>query len=163
MNYRNKETSKRAQIAVIGGSDAEETEMLMAEKVGSLIAESEIILLSGGIGGVMEASCRGARRSGGITVGVVPETFGNQYLSVIIRTRMNHARNFILIGSADAVIAIGGEYGTLSEIAYALKIGIPVYALNSWDIEGVIKCHSPENAVEQALEFIKKKSGKVSC
>jgi uncharacterized protein (TIGR00725 family) len=145
-------TQRKIQIAVIGGSDAEESELNSAERVGSLLAEKQVILLSGGMGGIMEASCRGALKADGLTVGIVPETLGNQYLSVIIRTRMNHARNFILIGSADAVIAIGGEYGTLSEIAYALKSGIPVYGLNTWEIRGVIRCSSPDDAVARALE-----------
>jgi len=139
------------QIAVIGGSNAGRSELSMAEEVGTLLAKYHVILLSGGKNGVMEASCRGAIKSGGITVGILPDTIGNNYLSIIIKTNLNQARNFILVESADAIIAIGGEYGTLSEIAYALKSKIPVYGLNSWDIQGVIKCSSPEDAVKQAL------------
>lgn len=139
------------QVAVIGGSEAEKEALLHAERVGLLLAQHGAVLLSGGRGGVMEASCRGAFHAGGIVVGIVPGSEGNSYLTVIIKTRMDHARNFILVGSADAVIAIGGEYGTLTEIAYALKSGIPVYGISTWDIPGVIPCESPDQAVLRAI------------
>lgn len=142
------------QIAVIGASDATESERYDADRVGSLLAHHHIVLLSGGKGGVMEASCKGARDAGGLTIGIVPDTTGNPYLSVIIKTRMNHARNVILVGSADAVIAIGGEYGTLSEIAFALKTDTPVFGIHTWDIEGVHPCDSPDEAVRLAIERI---------
>jgi uncharacterized protein (TIGR00725 family) len=139
------------QVAVIGGSEGGEQELIHAERVGLLLAQHGVVLLSGGRGGVMEASCRGASHVGGIVVGIVPGSEGNSYLTVIIKTRMDHARNFILVGSADAVIAIGGEYGTLTEIAYALKSGIPVYGISTWDIPGVIPCESPDEAVHRAI------------
>lgn len=139
------------QVAVIGGSEGGEQELIHAERVGLLLAQHGVVLLSGGRGGVMEASCRGASHVGGIVVGIVPSSEGNSYLTIIIKTRMDHARNFILVGSADAVIAIGGEYGTLTEIAYALKSGIPVYGISTWDIPGVIPCESPDEAVHRAI------------
>lgn len=139
------------QVAVIGGSEGGEEELIHAERVGLLLAQHGVVLLSGGRGGVMEASCRGASHVGGIVVGIVPGSEGNSYLTIIIKTRMDHARNFILVGSADAVIAIGGEYGTLTEIAYALKSGIPVYGISTWDIPGVIPCESPDEAVHRAI------------
>lgn len=139
------------QVAVIGGSEGGEEELIHAERVGLLLAQHGVVLLSGGRGGVMEASCRGASHVGGIVVGIVPGSEGNSYLTIIIKTRMDHARNFILVGSADAVIAIGGEYGTLTEIAYALKLGIPVYGISTWDIPGVIPCESPDEAVHRAI------------
>jgi len=145
------EHTARRQVAVIGGANASESEIMGAEIVGSLLAKEGVILLSGGRGGVMEASCRGASRSGGMTIGILPGTEGNSFLSVVIKTRMDHARNFILIGSCDAVIAIGGEYGTLSEIAYAIKSDIPVYGLSTWNIPGVISCQTPEEAVRKAV------------
>lgn len=138
-------------IAVIGGSDASESDCNLAQKTGRLIAEEELILLSGGGGGVMEASCRGARSAGGLTIGILAGKDGNAWLDVEIKTAMGHARNVILIQSADAVIAIGGEYGTLSEIAIALKTKIPVFGINSWNIPGMISCHSPEIALEKIL------------
>jgi len=139
------------QVAVIGGSEGGEQELIHAERVGLLLAQHGGGLLSGGRGGGMEASCRGASHVGGIVVGIVPGSEGNSYLTIIIKTRMDHARNFILVGSADAVIAIGGEYGTLTEIAYALKSGIPVYGISTWDIPGVIPCESPDEAVHRAI------------
>lgn len=139
------------QVAVIGGSQAGEQDLIHAERVGVLLAHKGIVLLSGGRGGVMEASCRGASNAGGMVVGIVPGSEGNSYLSAIVKTRMDHARNVILVGSADAVIAIGGEYGTLSEIAFALKSGIPVYGISTWDIPGVIPCETPDEAVHRAI------------
>lgn len=139
------------QIAVIGGSKGNGQDLLCAEQVGLLLAQQGAVLLSGGRGGVMEASCRGAYHAGGMVVGIVPGSEGNSYLSAIIKTQMNHARNVILVGSADAVIAIGGEYGTLSEIAFALKSGIPVFGLSTWNIPGVIPCENPDEAVHRAI------------
>lgn len=142
----------RKQIVVIGGSSITDQERIIAEEVGSLIAGRGAILLSGGKGGVMEASCQGAVLKGGTTVGILPGTDGNSYLTIRIKTRLDQARNYVLVGSGDAVIAIGGEYGTLSEIAYALKSGIPVYGISTWDIPGVISCMTAEEAVNRAME-----------
>jgi TIGR00725 family protein len=142
---------RKKQVAVIGASNASESEILQAKMVGSLLACAGATLLSGGMGGIMEASCQGVIQEGGIAIGIVPGCEGNPFLSAIIKTQMNHARNFILIGSCDAVIAIGGEYGTLTEIAYALKSQIPVYGLSTWDIPGVIACTGPEEAVRMAV------------
>jgi uncharacterized protein (TIGR00725 family) len=105
-----------------------------------------------GLGGVMESACREAKEAGGTTVGILPDTGGgNPYLDITIRTGLGHARNVLVGLSADAVIAVGGSYGTLSEIAIALKTGLPVYGINTWDIEGVIPCSSPEEAVTLAV------------
>jgi hypothetical protein len=100
----------------------------------------------------MEAACKGAQEAGGTTVGILPGTDGgNPYLGITIRTGLGHARNVLVVLSADAVIAVGGSYGTLSEIAIALRTGRPVYGVNTWDIEGVISCSSPEDAVMRAV------------
>jgi uncharacterized protein (TIGR00725 family) len=139
------------QIAVIGAADATAQESAAACAVGSLIA-GQGTLVCGGEGGVMEAACKGAREKGGLTVGIVPDTgHGNPYLDVVIRTGMGHARNVLVVQSADAVIAIGGSHGTLSEIAIALKQHRPVFGLNSWTIDGVIPCATPEEAVQKAV------------
>ena len=98
----------------------------LAFRVGILIAKEGCILLSGGRGGVMEAASRGASETGGLVVGIVPGSEGNHYLDVTIRTQMGHARNAIIVESADAIIAVSGSYGTLSEIGVALRIGKPV-------------------------------------
>lgn len=142
---------KPIQIAVIGSSHATDHEIEIASQIGVLLAKNRITLLSGGRGGVMDASCEGAYFEHGLVVGIVPGDEGNQFLSVTIRTRMSHARNFILIGSADAVIAVGGEYGTLSEIGFALKMGIPVFGVETWDIKGVIRCKSADEVVKMAI------------
>ena len=140
------------QIAVIGRGDASPEDYAAAETIGYLIAGNNEIVCCGGLGGVMEAVCRGAKEAGGTTVGILPDTgAGNPCLDVIIRTGLGHARNVVLIESADAVIAVGGGYGTLSEIAVALKTGKPVFCYRSWDIEGVMRCATPEEAVILAV------------
>jgi hypothetical protein len=139
------------QIAVIGAADATPEEAAAAYAVGSLIAGAGATLICGGLGGVMEAASRGAQEAGGTTVGIVPDTgHGNRYLDIVIRSGLGHARNVLVSQSADAVITIGGSYGTLSEIAIAVKTGRPVFGLSSWDIPGVIPCATPEEAVGMA-------------
>ena len=140
------------QIAVIGSADTSPEEYEMAHIAGSLIAKNHETLVCGGLSGVMEAACKGAKEQGGLTVGIVPDTStGNQYLGIVIRTGLGHARNAIIAQSADAVIAIGGSYGTLSEIAIALKMKRPVFGIKTWDIEGVMRCSTPEEAVLRAV------------
>ena len=140
------------QIAVIGHGQATPGEHGAAYTTGRIIAGNGAVLVCGGLGGVMEAACRGAKEAGGTTVGILPGTEGgNPYLDVTIRTGLGHARNILVVLSADAVIAVGGSHGTLSEIAIALRTGRPVYGINSWDIEGVIPCNSPEEAVSRAV------------
>jgi uncharacterized protein (TIGR00725 family) len=140
------------QIAVIGRGDAVPDEREAAYATGRLIARNGAVLVCGGLGGVMEAACRGAKEAGGTTVGILPGTDGgNPYLDITIRTGLAHARNVLVVLSADAVIAVGGRFGTLSEIAIGLKTGRPVFGLDTWDIEGVIPCASPEDAVTRAV------------
>lgn len=140
------------QIAVIGAGDCTGEEYETARAVGRLIAKNKGILICGGRGGVMEAVSRGAQENGGITVGIVPDTGeGNAYLSIVIRSGLGHARNALVVQSADAVIAIGGSHGTLSEIALSLKTGRPVFGIKTWEIPGVTPCASPEDAVAMAI------------
>jgi uncharacterized protein (TIGR00725 family) len=140
------------QIAVIGNAEAAPSEYEAAYAAGRAIAGNGAVLVCGGLGGVMEAASRGAHEAGGITVGILPGTAGgNPYLDITIPTGLGHARNVLVVLSADAVIAVGGGYGTLSEIAIALKTGRPVYGIGSWDIERVVPCSSPEEAVDRAL------------
>ncbi len=140
------------QIAVIGAADATPEEYATAQAVGRLIAENKETLICGGMGGVMEAVCRGAQENGGRTVGIIPDMGdGNQYVDVQVRSGMGYSRNIVLVQSADAVIAVGGKYGTLSEIAIALKLKKPVFGLKTWDIEGVVQCATPEEAVLMAV------------
>lgn len=140
------------QVAVIGPSECSEEEAVAAFEIGRVLADHGATLISGGLGGVMEASCRGAREKGGTVVGILPGTGeGNPYLSVAVRTGLSHARNFLVVESADSLIAVGGAYGTLSEIAIALKREKPVFGLKSWEIKGVEPCKAPEDAAIRAL------------
>jgi uncharacterized protein (TIGR00725 family) len=140
------------QIAVIGASDCSKEEYEAARTIGYLIGANREVLCCGGRGGVMEAACMGAKEMDGSTVGILPGIDGeNSYLDIIIRSNLGNARNAVLVSSADAVIAIGGNYGTLSEIALALKMKKPVFGLKSWDIDGVMKCQTPEEAVLMAV------------
>ncbi len=140
------------QIAVCGASVCGEDLLEAARVVGATLAGHGALVLTGGRGGVMEAAARGAREAGGVVVGVLPDlSDGNPYLSVRIRTGMGHARNVVLVQSADAVVAVGGEYGTLSELAIALKLGIPVACYRSWDLSGAVACATPEEAALAAI------------
>lgn len=144
---------QKIQIAVAGGAEADAGEYEAARAVGRLIAENGAVLLCGGLGGVMEAACRGAQEKGGTTVGIISGTGdGNPYLGIVVRTGLGHGRNVLVAQSGDALIAVGGSYGTLSEIAIALKTGCPVFGLATWEIEGVVPCGTPDEAVKRALE-----------
>jgi uncharacterized protein (TIGR00725 family) len=155
---------KKLLIAVIGASQAGSAELKAAEEVGRLIATSGATLVCGGMGGVMEAACRGASAEGGLTVGILPgenSQGANEFVQVAISTGIGYARNLAVARSARAVIAIGGSYGTLSEIAYALQGGLPVIGLDTWRIsrdgkrhDAIIAATSPADAVEKALELI---------
>ena len=148
------------QIAVIGAGICSTEESEAAETIGGLIAEYGAILVCGGMGGVMEAACRGAVSKGGITVGVIPGVRGeNPFTTITLRSGMGHARNVIVVQSADAVIAVGGSTGTLSEIAIALKTGKPVYGYKSWEIPGVVLCESPGDAASAAFRACESSTG----
>ncbi|MBP2146224.1 uncharacterized protein (TIGR00725 family) [Methanofollis sp. W23] len=140
------------QIAVIGASNASPEEVEAAETVGYLLAQNGAIVVCGGLGGVMEAACRGAKEGGGTTVGIISGTNGeNPYVDVVVRSDLGHARNTLVVSSADAVVAVGGEYGTLSEIALALKMKKSVFGVKTWEIDGVFPCSTPEEAVLTAV------------
>jgi hypothetical protein len=152
-------------VAVIGGSQCSEEEVKLAEAVGHELAKRGAILICGGLGGVMDAACKGARAEGGITVGILPgdnRYAANPYVQIPIVTGMGYARNTIVAKSAQAVIAIDGSYGTLSEIAYALQNNIPVVGLNTWSLslsgrkdDSIIPAQDPADAVEKAIAAAK--------
>lgn len=122
-------------IAVIGAGQCTKREAKLAEEVGRGIARAGAVLICGGLGGVMEAASRGASEAGGLTVGILPgenPKQANPYVKLAITSGVGRARNLAIVKSARAVIAVGGGYGTLSEIAYALQSGIPVIGLNTW-------------------------------
>ena len=153
------------QVAVIGSSGAELDSELerLARDVGRLLAEAGVTLVCGGMGGVMEAACRGAHEAGGATVGIVPgHEVGeaNEFCTHVVATGIGHARNLAIVSSGEVVIAIGGEWGTLSEIGFARAIGRSVIALRSWtlngrermaDAPGVTPADTAREAVELAL------------
>ena len=140
----------KLNIAVIGGHKAAKKYLKIAQEVGRLIAENGWILVCGGREGVMEAACRGAKSAGGTTVGILPSLNGedaNKYVDIKIPTGMGYARNFLVARSAQAVIAISGEYGTLSEIAFAFNDRRPVIGIGSWKIKGMVHAKSAREAI----------------
>ena len=154
----------KKRIAVIGGSKPAPGEAELAEEVGRELAGRGVVVICGGLGGIMEAVCRGASAEGGLTIGILPgdsSQAANPYVQIPIVTGMSYARNVVVVKSAQAVIAIGGSYGTLSEIAHALQAGIPVIGLNTWSLAknnqpdgSIILAENPVAAVTRALELI---------
>jgi uncharacterized protein (TIGR00725 family) len=142
-------------VAVVGPGEASASEIEVAEEVGRGLAEAGAVVLTGGHGGVMAAACRGARGAGGLTVGILPgadRNAANEWVAVAIPTGLGELRNGLIVRAADAVIAVGGAYGTLSEVALALKTRVPVVGLQTWAIEGIEAVASPAEAVARALE-----------
>jgi len=136
-------------ISVFGGRDVPQDILQAAEAFGAIAAQQGWIILNGGKNGVMEAVSKGVRDAGGLSIGILPgEDYSeaNPYLQVALRTGIGLARNEILARAAHVCVAIGGHYGTLSEIAYALNYGTPVISLRSWGIEGVIPASNAEDA-----------------
>jgi uncharacterized protein (TIGR00725 family) len=144
-------------ITVVGAGRCDQATASNAERVGSEIARRGGVLVCGGLGGVMEAAARGAKAAGGLTIGILPGIDAgdaNCFIDIAIPTGMGQARNVVNVMAAGAVIAVSGGYGTLSEIAHALKMGIPVIALTSWAVsEDVLLARTPEDAVERAFEL----------
>ena len=142
-------------VSVIGPGDADEEAYGLAREVGRLVANRGGVVVCGGLSGVMEAAARGATEAGGVAIGILPDVdrmWANSYLSYSVATGVGEARNLGVVCSADAVISVGGGYGTLSEIGLAKKVGRPVVALRGWDLGGhVIVAFSPEEAVGLAL------------
>ena len=141
-------------VAVVGPGSAGEEQIAAAEEAGRLIAARGALLVCGGLGGVMEAACRGAQAAGGTTLGLLPgddRRDANPFVDVALATGLGEGRNALVVRAADAVLAIGGGYGTLSEIALALKAGKRVIGLGTWEIEGVVATECPEAAVAAAL------------
>jgi len=153
-------------VAVCGGGQCGEATAQIAEAVGIELAQNRALVICGGGGGVMEAAARGVNKEGGFILGVLPGNSpreGNNYLTASVATGMGEARNAVIARTCEAMIAIGGEHGTLSEIAMALKMGKPVVGINTWEItpyqkkcaadSGIVYASSPEEAVEKAIEM----------
>ena len=160
--------SKRVHIGVIGEQDARPEMRKLAEEVGREVARRGGVLVCGGLGGVMEAASRGAAAEGGTVVGILPGTRAddaNPYVTIPVVTGLGEARNVIVVRSSDALVAVGGGYGTLSEIAYALKLGVPVVGLHTWELsrpglEGdpIFRARDAVQAVEMAWEMAQRRS-----
>ncbi len=148
-------------VAVVGAGSADSRTASLAEEVGRLLAARGALVICGGLGGVMEAACRGAKSGGGTTVGVLPgldRREANPGVDVAIPTGLGEARNALVVRAADVLIAIGGEFGTLSEIALALKTGKPVVGIDTWELSrrgrtatDIVRAATPAEAVERAL------------
>ena len=155
-------------ISVIGGREPTPEEEGLALEVGRELAINKIIVACGGLGGVMEAACKGAKEKGGSTIGILPGSSAkeaNNFVDIPIITGIGFARNMVVVKTGQAVIAVGGSFGTLSEIGHALSADIPVIGLSTWDLPNrgeenrrIIKATSPKHAVELAMEQIKLKS-----
>jgi len=155
-------------ISVIGSSNPKTREHVeLAEEVGRELARRDIMVVCGGLSGIMEAVCRGAKSEGGTTIGILPgraAAEANSYVDIPIVTSMGYSRNVIVVHTGEAVIAVGGAFGTLSEIGHALSDGIPVVGLKTWplttngdgvDIGGsIILAESPADAVDKALAAV---------
>lgn len=141
-------------VAVCGASAAGAEQLRLAEAVGRLLAERGAVVVCGGLGGVTEAASKGATGAGGLVVGLLPgesREGANPYLTVALATGLGQARNVLIVTAADAVIAIGQGWGTLSEIAFARRLGRRVLGLDTWRVEGLETVATPDEAVEKAL------------
>jgi hypothetical protein len=156
-------------ISVIGGGDPTPDAAVLAEEVGAELARRGATVVCGGLGGVMQAVCRGAKSAGGTTIGILPGSDpgdANRWVDIPICTGLGYARNVIVVKTGRAVIAVDGSYGTLSEIGHALGDGIPVVGLGTWSISqnerpdrSIIVARNPSDAVEKAFEAAREKSG----
>jgi uncharacterized protein (TIGR00725 family) len=156
--------AQRVQISVIGAAEGDQEILGDAEEVGRRIAEAGAVLVCGGRTGVMEAASRGAAQAGGTVLGILPTLSpadANPYVTHAVATGIGQARNLAVVASGQAVIAVGGEWGTLSEIAHARKLGRPVVAIQSWILRnqagtdlGIVEAETPEHAVTTALSAL---------
>ena len=148
----------RRYVAVVGSGTCSAEEAVAAEQVGVLLARADAVVVCGGLSGVMEAACRGARREGGLTVGILPGSdrdAANPHVVVAIASGLGELRNGLVVRASDAVIAVGGEFGTLSEIGFALKLGKRVVGLGTWELsrrtDAILRAATAEDAVRLAL------------
>ncbi|MFJ4851274.1 MULTISPECIES: TIGR00725 family protein [unclassified Streptomyces] len=150
-------------VAVVGPGTAGDRERTHARRVGELLALRGAVVVCGGLGGVMEAACEGARAHGGVTVGLLPgrdRAEGNPFLTVCLPTGLGELRNGLVVAAADAVVAVGGSWGTLSEVALAMRTGRPTVVLAGWDVaadagDGIpLRASSPEEAVRAVVDAL---------
>lgn len=149
------EIKKKLRIGVIGGAKPDTESRQTAFKLGQLIAEKKAILVCGGLSGVMEAAARGAKQSGGLTVGILPGISpkdANPYIDIAIATGLGYSRNSLVALNSDVLIAVDGQYGTLTEIAYGCIYRKKIIGIGTWDIESVIKADTAEEAIDLVLK-----------
>lgn len=149
---------RAAYVAVVGAGRASEVELRDAHEIGRGLGAAGVHVVCGGRGGVMAAACRGAREAGGLTIGLLPgldRREANEWVQVAIPTGLGELRNGLVVRSAEVLVAVGGAYGTLSEVALALQAGTPVLGVGTWDIDGVERQPTARAAVARALELIR--------
>ncbi len=137
-------------VSVIGGSKCSKKDYEIARELGSLIAKEGWTLICGGKTGIMEAACRGAKEAGGVTVAILPSVDGkdaNRFVDIKIPTGLGYARNVLVVRASNIIVAISGEYGTLSEIAFAFNEDRAVVGINTWNIKGVVKAKDAKTAI----------------
>ncbi|MBL7081095.1 MAG: TIGR00725 family protein [Candidatus Omnitrophica bacterium] len=150
---------KKKIVGVIGGHNCSKEVEQLAQNLGKNLAKVAEHLVCGGLSGTMKAVCQGFKEAGGTTIGIIPgynKDSANSYVDIVIPTGLGLARNVLVVKTSDVVVALPGEAGTLSEIAYALQFGIPLISLGSWDISGVIKVETVEEAISQVNKQLKK-------
>jgi uncharacterized protein (TIGR00725 family) len=149
--------SRTAYIGVVGPGEASEAELASAEEVGAGLASLGAVIVTGGLGGVMEAACRGARSRRGRTLGILPgedRDAANGWVEIAVATGLGELRNGLIVRACDALVAVGGGHGTLSEVALALKLGRPVVGLGTWAVHGVDEVTTPAEAVERVARHL---------
>jgi len=145
-------------IAIIGGRECTAEVEQLAHNLAKKLAKVAGVLISGGLSGTMKAACKGFKQGGGLTIGIIPsynKKDANPHVDIVIPTGMGLARNILVVKAADVVVALPGEAGTLSEIAYCLQLGIPVISLCSWNIPGVIRAATVQEAVKKVRSLLK--------
>ncbi len=150
---------RKKVVSVIGGHSCTKEVEQLAHNLGEKLAKVVDILACGGLSGTMKAVCQGFKAAGGLTIGILPsydKNTANPYVDIVLPTGLGLARNALVVKSADVVVALPGEAGTLSEIAYGIQFGIPVISLNSWDIKGVIKAKTVDEAVGKVKSLLEK-------
>jgi len=146
-----------AYIAVVGPGEASSQDLWLAEEVGAGLADLDAVVVTGGLGGVMEAASRGARSRGGRTLGILPgddREAANGWVEIAVATGLGELRNGLVVRASDGLVAIGGGHGTLSEVAFALRTGRPVIGLGTWDVQGVDEVTTPAAAVERVVRAL---------
>ena len=149
---------RKRVIGVVGASVCSNEISKIAEEVGREIARRGAVLICGGLGGVMESACKGAKEAGGLTIGVLPSKerrSANPYVDLPIATGFGEGRNVIIVHSCDGIIAISGQYGTLSEIAFALNLGLPIVGISTWEIDvPIVRAKGAKEAVDLLFDKI---------